>query len=140
MESFTQFVETWASIYPNYIEFVILLFIGTALAFLSIFFYQYVVSEQSLENKVRNGKGIMFSTKNSILFLISLVLLISCSVLLSIFPSYIRWLLKLQPISAYIYPFLNFIILIIFLLYYIYHIIIQFKNINTIIIFPYNHN
>ena len=129
MESFTQFVETWASIYPNYIEFVILLFIGTALAFLSIFFYQYVVSEQSLENKVRNGKGIMFSTKNSILFLISFVLLISCSVLLSIVPSYIRWLLKLQPISAYFYPFLNFIILIIFYrLYFIPWFVKRQKN------------
>ena len=60
MENFTQFVETWSKIYPNYIEFIIILFIGTALSFLIMFSYQNMVSEQSLKNKLSNGKAILF--------------------------------------------------------------------------------
>ena len=129
MESFSQFIESWSSIYPIYVEFVIIILIASAIAISITLLYQKTVSVQSLEDKVRNGKSIAFLSNGAFLNLIMLIVLVSGSVLLSIIPSFFRWFLNLQPISTYFYPIFNFLVL--FIIYIRFGVPLLVKRLNN---------
>jgi hypothetical protein len=111
LESFNQFLDAWARLYPNYILISVFLVIVTLIAIPIVFFILNLTSYSNLEKKVKEGKAVVFVTKNSIPTFISFMFILILSLILMIVPSFFRWLLQLPPVSPQFYAIFNFIIL-----------------------------